>query len=189
MNIASQDRLFLEHHNYHLPIVNDIRNLRYFVNITAVTLDGLQSASTEHNAKNTSLHFSSLPSVDFLCPKILANLIHLILSLQKAALDAIVQHFLDLMQDSVHRWYQSWLHRKGVSRDWFAEWPNGRRPLNTTWPWNIKPALLVLWGVCWMFYDNDGRAAQNPNISGMSEQDFWTRQTILQAQAPQLAGK
>jgi hypothetical protein len=35
---------------------------------------------------------------------------------------------------------------------WFHEWPNIRRPLSTTWPWNIKPSLVVLWGVCWMFY-------------------------------------
>ena len=31
------------------------------------------------------------------------------------------------------------------------EWPDGRRLLSTTWPWNVKIALVVLWGVCWMF--------------------------------------
>jgi hypothetical protein len=35
----------------------------------------------------------------------------------------------------------------------FSEFPNKRRPLCTTMPWNIRPALLVLWGVCWMFFD------------------------------------
>lgn len=35
---------------------------------------------------------------------------------------------------------------------WFFEWPGGKRPLNSTWPWaDVKPSLLVLWGVCWMF--------------------------------------
>lgn len=35
---------------------------------------------------------------------------------------------------------------------WFFEWPGGRHPLNSTWPWTeVKPGLLVLWGVCWMF--------------------------------------
>ena len=35
---------------------------------------------------------------------------------------------------------------------WFFEWPGGRHPLNSTWPWaDVKPSLLVLWGVCWMF--------------------------------------
>ncbi|KAI9759774.1 MAG: hypothetical protein M4579_002073 [Chaenotheca gracillima] len=39
---------------------------------------------------------------------------------------------------------------------WFFEWPKGRPPLNSTWPWNIKPSLVVLWGVCWMFYNSGG---------------------------------
>lgn len=35
---------------------------------------------------------------------------------------------------------------------WFFEWPGGRHPLNTTWPWaDVRPSLVVLWGVCWMF--------------------------------------
>jgi hypothetical protein len=39
---------------------------------------------------------------------------------------------------------------------WFFEWPSGRHPLNSTWPWaDVKPSLLVLWGVCWMFYPTD----------------------------------
>lgn len=33
-----------------------------------------------------------------------------------------------------------------------GEFPNRRRPPCTTMPWNIWPALVVLWGVCWMFY-------------------------------------
>jgi hypothetical protein len=40
---------------------------------------------------------------------------------------------------------------------WFFEWPSGRHPLNSTWPWaDVKPSLLVLWGVCWMFYPEWG---------------------------------
>ena len=35
----------------------------------------------------------------------------------------------------------------------FTGWPGGRyRALSTTWPWNVKTSLMVLWGVCWMFY-------------------------------------
>ena len=30
--------------------------------------------------------------------------------------------------------------------------PDGDRPMCMTMPWNILPALVVLWGVCWMFY-------------------------------------
>lgn len=34
----------------------------------------------------------------------------------------------------------------------FAVFPGSVRPLSTTWPWTIRPALAVLWGVCWQFY-------------------------------------
>jgi hypothetical protein len=35
----------------------------------------------------------------------------------------------------------------------FSGFPNNHKSLCTTMPWNILPALAVLWGVCWMFYD------------------------------------
>lgn len=35
----------------------------------------------------------------------------------------------------------------------FSEFPNRLRPPCTTMPWTIWPALVVLWGVCWMFYE------------------------------------
>jgi hypothetical protein len=34
----------------------------------------------------------------------------------------------------------------------FSEFPRGMRHICTTMPWTICPALVVLWGVCWMFY-------------------------------------
>ncbi len=40
----------------------------------------------------------------------------------------------------------------------FSEFPNSIRPPCTTMPWIIWPALVVLWGVCWMF-DNRPNAA------------------------------
>lgn len=49
---------------------------------------------------------------------------------------------------------------------WFFEWPGGKRPLNSTWPWaDVKPSLLVLWGVCWMFV-----VVPNLNIPRNSQQ-------------------
>jgi hypothetical protein len=33
----------------------------------------------------------------------------------------------------------------------FSEFPDSIRPPCTTMPWSIWPALVVLWGVCWMF--------------------------------------
>jgi ankyrin repeat protein len=39
-----------------------------------------------------------------------------------------------------------------TSFDDLSVFPNRRRPPCTTMPWSIWPALVVLWGVCWMFY-------------------------------------
>lgn len=45
---------------------------------------------------------------------------------------------------------------------WFFEWPSGLHPLNSTWPWaDVKPSLLVLWGVCWMFVHPPHRPPQH----------------------------
>ena len=41
-----------------------------------------------------------------------------------------------------------------LSSDRLSEFPNKLRPPCTTMPWNIRPALVVLWGVCWMFYSS-----------------------------------
>jgi hypothetical protein len=41
----------------------------------------------------------------------------------------------------------------GLYAVFFVEWTDGEPPLSTTMPWNIRPCLVVLWGVCWMFYD------------------------------------
>jgi hypothetical protein len=43
-----------------------------------------------------------------------------------------------------------WLSKFVAS--WFFEWPNRRRLFSTTMPWNVRISLLVLWGVCWMFF-------------------------------------
>lgn len=41
-----------------------------------------------------------------------------------------------------------------------------RRPKCTTMPWEIWPSLVILWGVCWMFYPppiyQDGNQHQPP---------------------------
>jgi hypothetical protein len=39
-----------------------------------------------------------------------------------------------------------------LSLDHLSEFPNRLCPPWTTMPWNVRPALVVLWGVCWMFY-------------------------------------
>jgi hypothetical protein len=62
---------------------------------------------------------------------------------------------------------------------WFFEWPRGKRPLNSTWPWaDVKPSLLVLWGVCWMFvianpFEVGGRGySPGHSLGGRSQNEF-----------------
>jgi len=87
-----------------------------------------------------------------------ANLEHLIRCLQQAALEALIRLSLKLMEAEALRWNNYRRRLAQILDGWFAEWPNGQHPLSTTWPWNIKPSLVILWGVCWMFYaDNDAQ--------------------------------
>ncbi|KAI9767762.1 MAG: hypothetical protein M1840_005443 [Geoglossum simile] len=94
------------------------------------------------------------PQSDVLGEKYIANIEHLLLR---------YIHDLYLMLHNlvylrvvveIHLWSRRILDQGW----WFLEWPNGRRPLSSTWPWNIKSSLIVLWGVCWMFanYETNG---------------------------------
>ena len=86
----------------------------------------------------------------------MANLEHLLRCLKQIALDAILRSYLTIVEAHILHWHHYWQYQKRIDEGWFAEWPNGQRPLSTTWPWNVKPSLLVLWGVCWMFYGSSG---------------------------------
>lgn len=53
----------------------------------------------------------------------------------------------------------------------FSEYPDKRRPPCSTMPWNIRPALIVLWGVCWMLYSSSTISQQDEEacVSRMAE--------------------
>jgi hypothetical protein len=56
----------------------------------------------------------------------------------------LILHYVALLQR---------LHNKlTYATSTFSVYPNSRRPLCKTMPWNILPSLVILWGVCWMFY-------------------------------------
>ncbi|KAL9101576.1 MAG: hypothetical protein Q9163_003176 [Psora crenata] len=95
--IASQDRLFLKHDDYCVLKVKNIANLRKFAKITAALLDRLHSTSTRSTVSLDLLHDN------FTSQNFLANLIHLILWFQQAALDIIFHYFSGLIGDSVLR--------------------------------------------------------------------------------------
>ncbi len=107
----------------------------------------------------------------------MANLEHLLRCLKQIALDAILRNYLTVVEAHILHWHHYWQYQKRIDEGWFAEWPNGQRPLSTTWPWNVKPSLLVLWGVCWMFYGSSGyntRTTRNRRGTGPVSEDIRT---------------
>lgn len=65
---------------------------------------------------------------------------------------------------------QQWRSVAYASDMWFSEFPNSVRPLSTTWPWSIRPSLMVLWGVCWKFFDVETRQAEQGRFETMQMQ-------------------
>jgi hypothetical protein len=61
--------------------------------------------------------------------------------------EAVVKRYIVLFLVFLARRFQL-----NLSLHRLSEFPNRLRPPCTTMPWNIRPALFVLWGVCWMFY-------------------------------------
>jgi len=75
------------------------------------------------------------------------------IKLEEALEEALQQS--DALMDTLSRfvlWLLEVLFRTLQSLGKFFEFPDRRRPPCTTMPWNIWPALIILWGVCWMFY-------------------------------------
>lgn len=62
----------------------------------------------------------------------------------------------DQLFERFQRFYSQFLIYALIFFCLFNEFPNSIRHLCTTMPWTIWPALVVLWGVCWMFYSESG---------------------------------
>ena len=152
-SVAADDSLFLRH-KFHLK-GKSLQWVYDVLDLTTALLARLQGGSVGdgHNAASWG---------DFKCAKFVANLEHLLRCLKQIALDAIAGHVFDIVEAHILHWHSYWQNVKRLGEGWFAEWPNGHRPLNTTWPWNVKPCLLVLWGVCWMFYGRSSTPTSNP---------------------------
>lgn len=155
LKVAAQDLLFLQYDSEFAASTCTTATLSHILDLTTLVLDRLPGTQSGNSGKIGDDGCEYLK-----CEKLLANLEHLIRCLQQALVVALINRALiQLNLVLLHQYWQQ--HRQLSDEWWFAEWPNGQPPLNTTWPWNVKPSLVVLWGVCWMFYDDN---------------DFWTRE-------------
>ncbi|CAD6574062.1 MAG: hypothetical protein ASARMPREDX12_006369 [Alectoria sarmentosa] len=166
--IAAHDRLFLQHDLHLVGITKSVEKLADLVYLINALLARLQDGSSIR--RNRGLAGDPL-SGELNCDKFVANIQHVLWSLRQNALAAIIRYCLNLDEVHILHWHLYWQHSKRIGEGWFAEWPNGHRPLNTTWPWNIKPSLFVLWGVCWMFYGPSGDKNRRPtrNADGAAQ--------------------
>lgn len=177
--IAAHDEQFLKYDAEQIARNISTATLSQMLPSTKLVLDCLQlqgRQSSINQKKNDE--FCDNPK----CEKILANLEHLIRCLRHAVIEALLREAFKLLE--IQFWGQ-YLRQQRANESCFAEWPNGQPPLSTTWPWNVKPSLLVLWGVCWMFYNNNvdiswttpdreeqSRVAENPLRTGPWQPDF-----------------
>ena len=180
--VASDDDLLLQH-NVHRVVSNASTKItRHVLDLTTLLLTRLQHVAN----RKLDMPTGCLEPEVIKYNNFLANLEHLLLCLQQTALKALICHSLGLLEAEILHYQdrkEYWQPRKRREDDWFSEWPSGRRPLSTTWPWNIKPSLVVLWGVCWMFYyttscwnslpagASHGAGASQPNLEHHSKAD------------------
>lgn len=188
--VASCDQLFLAYNARDVTRHKGIDALRYIYDLTTSLLARLPvflGCIASHCWPRNS---STSASNDLKQDKFSAGLDHVLRCLRQASLEALV--YLELKsfeEEDIQQWHRHWLQGRQLDQGWFLEWPNGRRPLSTTWPWNIRPSLVVLWGVCWMFYDNSTRSVDEMRQQLVNNQEvassFWARQTPQSATASQ----
>ncbi|KAI4096469.1 MAG: hypothetical protein LQ344_000977 [Seirophora lacunosa] len=186
--VAAQDHLFLTYNARRFTRSEDVNKLRRVYGLTSLLLARLApfSIPTFRDCRPLKWYASGAGSLNN--KKSIANVEHTLRYLQRAALEALIFHGIRWLEEKIQPWQHSWLQERQLDFGWFSEWPNSRRPLSTTWPWNIKPSLVVLWGVCWMFYDNSTRSAaelrQQLEDEGV-ESSVWARHTPRTASSNQ----
>ena len=171
---AAQDSLFIKHDFRPVERFRSKAKSYHIYEVSTALLNRLQGLPGSHVGRQCDDNDSEsdLAGIDLKGERFIANLEHMLRCLQQIALESIIRHYLHIVKAHVLHWQ----HQKRIGEGWFAEWPNGQPPLNTTWPWNVKPCLLVLWGVCWMFYGNNKRTARNPRETAPAtvSEDFRT---------------
>ena len=164
--VATRDELFLQYDAQDLLRHKGIEEIRPICELARLLIARLRQMSNTESDENSSIAEETTHLIGLRCPRTLANLEHMIFCLQQAALEALICCSIKLLETDRVRWHQYWKQRRHSTEEWFTEWPSGRRPLSTTWPWNIKPALVILWGVCWMFYDDSTRTGTWDQAAG-----------------------
>ena len=175
VEIASDDRLFLKYDaqcalggKSHAQLAGILESCTYAIKILKATT-GSRARYVGRQRKSTIAW-----SARSLSGPALANLMHLLLCLQQAAIHGLILLSFNIFEAEILRRRDSWEQVMRFENGRFSEWPSGQRPLSTSWPWNIRPSLVILWGVCWMFYDHDNSTRDRTQRGGeVSSAALW----------------
>ncbi|KAI4233057.1 MAG: hypothetical protein LQ349_004625 [Xanthoria aureola] len=176
-SVATCDHLFLAYNARAVTRFKGIEELRHIYDLTTLLLARLPSSSGDKTRRPLLAKQFAPASPRQDQEKFIANLEHILRCLRQAALEALIHHGTRKLQEDVRHWYQYWLRDRALDHGWFSEWPGSRRPLSTTWPWNIRPSLVVLWGVCWMFYDNSTKSVEELRQQLDVASSLWSQPT------------
>ncbi len=147
--VARSDKLFLEYLKHSNSAILDGCSLNRIVQLLVTVQDALDVlANCRQQYGDDWLFFQGREAGLHLDEQFIANYEHLLLQLRVELIDALARKALEELLHGSHDKKQ----RRMLG--WFTEFAEKPRPLSTSFPWTIKPSLAVLWGVCWMFYDN-----------------------------------
>ena len=136
----------------------EVEQASIVLDVTTLLLDQLLGTTGSWNARwQAAAGYDGKAVDDLNMQKSLAHLKHVLRTMQHLAFVYLLHLSLDSLRWDDRPPRKDWEALKRHLNDWFAEWSGDRPPLNSTMPWNIKPSLVVLWGVCWMYYKNEAR--------------------------------
>lgn len=188
-----QDRFFFQHRLHLVKFTASTHGLgEHLICLQDALFGRLQDRPGSCDGWKTSAFAEESLSGGLNCDDLAGKFQHLLWSNRQSALDAIIRNLFKILEAHIRHSQLRWQHSRRIGEGWFAEWPNGHRPLSTTWPWNIKPSLLVLWGVCWMFYgpsgNNKGKTTRNPRGAASLGEDLGTGPSGSQSQPSRQQG-
>jgi hypothetical protein len=124
-----------------------LQHVAYAFDLSTFLINRLDQISSDNGHASQSWKTHDVDCKRLKDEKYIANLLHLLRRLQYFLFQILVHRSLKRLDDLHDDWKKQDSRQEGKSLDagWFSEWPSGERPLSTTWPWNIRPSLVVLW--------------------------------------------
>jgi cell division FtsZ-interacting protein ZapD len=135
--VCSDDKLFLQNDRTAFEACSLNETIRSLV-LVHEAINVLYAARSQHNDAFIIAQGHDIGlNID---ESFIANYEHLLLRLQSQLIETLTRKVVEaLLFNDLDKTQRKLLN-------WFTEFEGNQHPLNTTWPWSIKPSLAVLWG-------------------------------------------